>query len=33
MNNLVNDPAYKDTIEQLKTRMTDLRKELKDPDL
>lgn len=33
MNNLVNDPEYKDIIEQLKTRMTDLRKELKDPDL
>jgi arylsulfatase A-like enzyme len=33
MNNLINDPAYKDIIEQLKSRVTDLRKELKDPDL
>jgi len=33
MHNLINDPAYKDVLEQLKARMTVLRKELKDPDL
>lgn len=33
MHNLINDPAYKDILEQLKARMTALRKELKDPDL
>lgn len=33
MHNLINGPAYKDIIEQLKARMVVLRKELKDPDL
>jgi len=33
MHNLINDPAYKDILEQLKARMIVLRKELKDPDL
>ncbi|GAI43408.1 unnamed protein product, partial [marine sediment metagenome] len=33
MHNLINDPSYKDITEQLKARMTQLRKELNDPDL
>jgi len=33
MNNLINDPNCKEIIEQLKARMLELRRELKDPDL
>ncbi len=33
MNNLIDNPNYKKIIEQLKARMMQLRRELKDPDL
>jgi arylsulfatase A-like enzyme len=33
MNNLYGNPAYKDVVAQLKERLTELRRELKDPDL
>ena len=33
MHNLINDPNSKDTVEELKARMMQLRRELKDPDL
>lgn len=32
MDNLINNPSYKEIIEQLKARMLELRRELKDPD-
>jgi arylsulfatase A-like enzyme len=32
VNNLYGNPAFKDVVEQLRTRMTELRRELKDPD-
>lgn len=33
MHNLVDDPAHKGVLEQLKARLNELRRESKDPDL